>query len=307
MKRELIIFAFIVAAGFAVLAPLSNYLEHNRVRLPEQYVDSDLDLQGKKLKGYSLGADGMLADWYWMRSLQYIGDKIVRHGLDKLNIEDLTPLNPRLLYPMLDNATTLDPKLIAAYSYGATILPAIDSEQAIALTEKGIANNPDQWRLYQYLGYIHWRLKNYEKAAEVYEKGATIPGSPPFFRMMAAKMKSDSGSRDTARQMYKQMVAESNDQQTKAVAELRVQQLDSWDEIDAVNAVLREQNVKAGKCPENIKSIFPYLRTVRLPEDRQFQVDRDGRLADPSGVPYVLDTGKCEIHLDYEITKIPNS
>src|SRR5215213_2057367 len=162
----ILIVAIVVAFAAAIL--LSGYVEKNRVSLPESYADEDLDLQGKLRKGYALGFEGLLADWYWMRSLQYVGDKVVKSDEAVISLDDLRPLNPRLLYPLLENATELDPKFISAYSYGAILLPAIDSQQAIAFTEKGIANNPNEWRLYQYLGYIHWRLKNYEKASEVY-------------------------------------------------------------------------------------------------------------------------------------------
>ncbi len=96
-----------------------------------------------------------------MRSLQYIGEKVVKSSNETLNIENLTALNPRLLYPLLNNATTLDPQFMEVYAYGAVVLPAIDKEQAIKFTEKGITDNPSEWRLYQQLGYIYWRLGNF--------------------------------------------------------------------------------------------------------------------------------------------------
>ncbi len=163
--------------------------------MPEGFEDEDLALQGAKLKGYALGFEGLIADWYWMRSLQYIENKVVKSPDETLNIENLTALNPRLLYPLLDNATTLDPQFMAVYAYGAVVLPAIDKEQAIKLTEKGIADNPNEWRLYQQLGYIYWRLDNFEKASLVYTEGAKIVGAPPFMSLMAAKMKSEGQSR----------------------------------------------------------------------------------------------------------------
>src|SRR5829696_6778501 len=100
-------------------AALSDLANNNRIALAESYEDADLDLQGKRLKGFAFGAEGLLADWYWIRSLQYLGDKIVRSDANDLNIDDLRSLNPRLLYPLLDNATDLDPQFIAAYTYGA--------------------------------------------------------------------------------------------------------------------------------------------------------------------------------------------
>jgi hypothetical protein len=54
---------------------LSRFVEANRPALPENYADEDLALQGARLKGYALGFEGLIADWYWMKSLQYIGDK----------------------------------------------------------------------------------------------------------------------------------------------------------------------------------------------------------------------------------------
>src|SRR5215213_6851345 len=122
----------VILLGFAAIFGLSNFIESSRPPLPEGFEDEDLALQGAKLRGFSLGLEGLIADWYWMQSLQYIGDKVLKSKAD-INLENLQPLNPRLLYPMLDNATDLDPQFIAVYSYGAVVLPAINAEQAIKI------------------------------------------------------------------------------------------------------------------------------------------------------------------------------
>ncbi|MEP6703232.1 MAG: hypothetical protein ABJB34_00340 [Acidobacteriota bacterium] len=305
MNRQLVIAAVITLMGFGAASFLSRYIESNRVHLPETYADSDLDLQGRRLKGLALGAEGLLADWYWMRSLQYIGQKISVRGLENLDLEDMTPLNPRLLYPMLDNATTLDPKLMAAYSYGATILPAIDASQAIALTEKGVSDNPEQWRLLQYLGYIHWRLKDYEKAADAYDRGSRIPGAPDFFKLMAAKMRSESGSRDTAREIYKQAMAEADNGQTKTSAQLRLYQLDALDEMDVINKVLADHRQRTGRCAGGFSEILPALQAVSNSTGRDLRIDPLRNLVDPSGVPYRLNREKCQVEIDWPTSKIP--
>ena len=62
--------------------------------MPSEYSDSDLVLQGKDLKGYFLGAEGLVADWYWIISLQYLGGKIVNSTETNLDIGDLRGLNP---------------------------------------------------------------------------------------------------------------------------------------------------------------------------------------------------------------------
>lgn len=296
-SKQLIASLAAVFIGLGLVFVLSNFVKTNRPMMPESYLDEDLALQGARLKGFSLGFEGLIADWYWMQSLQYIGDKIVKSDAD-INLENLQPLNPRLLYPLLDNATDLDPHFLTVYSYGAVVLPAINPEQAIKIAEKGIANNPNEWRLYQHLGYIYWRLRNYEKAAEVYAEGAKIEGVPPFMKMMAAQMKSQGGSRETARVMYQQMFEEAQDSQTKEVAASRLSELESFDERDAVKTVLNNFKEKYNRCPNNWSEIFTLLKSVRLPNGKDFRIDKSGKLVDPSGVPYILDKTTCDINLD---------
>lgn len=302
--RGNIMLAAVLAAGFTAVFFLSNFVSANRVSMPESYADSALAVQGKRLKGFSLGSEGLLADWYWMWSLQYIGGKIVKAEGEEINLDDLRSLNPKLLYPLLDNAAELDPKFMAIFSYGASVLPAIDAHQAIALTEKGIEHNPDAWRLYQYLGYIYWRMKDYEKAAETYERGSRVPGAPGFMRQMVAAMKTQGGSRDTAYQLYSQMLAEAEDHQSRVNAELRLREIESLDEREAVNRALAENRERNGRCVTRTSEILPAIRNLKLPRGTGFRIDQRGELTDPLGTPYLLDPESCTISLGID-SRIP--
>lgn len=302
--KQHLIPAAIIVVGLVVMISLSTALDRSRPELPAEYADSDLALQGKKLKGYALGAEGLLADWYWMQSLQYLGGKIVNSRDETIRIDDLTALNPRLLYPYLENATELDPKFMAAYSFGAVVLPGIDVEKAIELTEKGIERNPSNWRLYQYLGYIYWKRGDYAKAASTYDAGSKIAGAPPFMRQMVAAMNAAGGSRETARAIYSQMLRESEDEQSKENAQLRLFELDSMEMVEAVNRVLSESKERSGQCVQLLPDILPALRSVNLPYGLDFQIDTSNNLVDPSAVPYTFDRAACSIELAPE-SKIP--
>ena len=107
IKRFVRAFAAI-ARGFLGVFFLSGFLESNAPPVPEDLENESLVVRGAKLKGFALGFEGLIADWYWMKSLQYLGNKISA-SKKTLDINDLKPLNPRLLYPYLDNATDLDP------------------------------------------------------------------------------------------------------------------------------------------------------------------------------------------------------
>ena len=303
LVKDLLLPLAIVIAGFLALSPLSDLVASQKPQLPESYADADLFVKGRELKGYVLGTDSLVADWYWMRSLQYIGDKLV-NSTEDVRLDDLRYLNPRLLYPMLDSATDLDPHFIAPYTYGAMVLPAIDGEQAIALTKKGIANNPKEWRLYQHLGYIYWRAKAYPQAAETYDIGSKIEGAAPFMKMMAASMKSEGGSRATARAIYQEMYDSAPDEAVKKTAESRLQELKWFDERDAIDEKLAETKTRTGECPQKLSDITSALLTVNLP-DGDFGVNARGDLVDPTGAPYLLDRTECRVEIDRNLSKLP--
>ncbi len=305
-QKNTVLPAVMVVAGLITAALLSGYIQIVRPQLPENYEDSDLTVNGARLKGFALGFDSLIADWYWMRSLQYIGNKIVASKSEDIDLDDLRSLNPRLLHPLLENATDMDPHFTAAFAYGAVVLPAIDPEKAIAIAQKGIANNPNEWRLYQHLGYIYWKLKQYDKAAETYDRGSEIPGAAPFMKIMAAAMRTEGGSRSTARQIYQAMLDGSDDPMVRVTAERRLNLLASLDEREAIDRALAEHKEKTGRCVTDLKETIPLLMPVKLPEGREFRIDSKNRLVDPTGAPYGLDRDKCRVILDEE-TGLPKS
>lgn len=302
--KSIVLPAVVIAAGFASIVALSAPLESAKPQLPETFSDTDLSLNGSRLKGFALGMEGLLADWYWVRSLHYIGDKMVNRRVSNIDIENLNSLNPRLLHPLLENATDLDPQFIGAYTYGAIVLPAIDKQKAVQLAQKGIANNPNEWRLHQHLGFIYWKLGEFDKAADAYGSGAGIPGASPFLRLMAAAMTTEGGSRTTARSIYRQMLAESDDDAVKVTARRRLMQLEWLDQRDAIDAELMKlQTTGSGVCPASLNEIFTALQRIQLPEG-EFRVDSAKRLVDPSMAPYLLDREKCVVKLDVENTQV---
>lgn len=306
LSSQLFIFSAVIVLGLAGVFALSNSLEKTKPAPREEWVDEDLALQGSKLKGFSFGAEGLLADWYWMKSLQYVGGKLAASKDDVINLNDLRPLNPRLLHPYLDTATDLDPNFMAAYSYGALVLPAIDDNKAIELTEKGIRNNPGEWRLYQYLGYIYWRLKRFDEAADAYERGSRISGSPLFLQMMVGSMKNEGGSRETARAVFRQMYEQANDSETKYYGELRLKYLDSLDEREAMDAALQNFRERTGRCASGWREILPLLAAIKLPNELKFRIDNTNRPVDPSGSAYTFDPATCSVRLDPS-SKIPTN
>ncbi|MFS8086886.1 MAG: hypothetical protein ACMG6H_14730, partial [Acidobacteriota bacterium] len=179
----------IIIVGLSAAALVTRWSDANHRDTTAQFAEEPLYLNGPVMKRITLAFNGVAADWYWIRSLQYVGRKIVNFedtNTGRFNLNDLSVLDLRVLPSLLRMSATLDPQFMEPYYYGAVILPDINSEEAISLLNYGIAANPNQWRLYQHLGYIYWQRHDYEKASEVYAAGARVAGAPPWMTAISA-------------------------------------------------------------------------------------------------------------------------
>ena len=176
------------------------------------------------LKRMSLGYDGLLADVYWTRAVQYFGG----HHHDRSTRYDL-------LYPLLDITTTLDPHLVVAYEFGSTFLAqkppegAGEPDKAIQLVERGIRENPDNWRLYYDLGFLQYmEMHDFEAAARTFLRGSRVPGAHPSLRILAGAMAQHAGDVETARLIWETTLETASDQliRSNAIKHLRALKVD---------------------------------------------------------------------------------
>src|SRR5882724_1575743 len=280
-----------VLLGLATAVGLSGWLDSHRPPVDAKLEEEQLYLNGATARRISLGFNGLAADWYWMRSLQYVGRKII--GVpENVQLDSLGQLNLKLLAPLIDTATTLDPQFMEPYQYAAVVLPDIDLQQAIRITKKGIAANPSAWRLYQHLGYIYWQQGDFQAAGEAYDQGSKLPGAPAWMEAMKAKMAAEGGTRNLAREIYERMYDQAGDNQVKEMARRRLLQLESLDQREGLRKVLAAYRSKAGRCPSSWGEIGSVLLALRLNQDSA------GAPLDPSGTAYVLVSNNCDVALD---------
>jgi tetratricopeptide (TPR) repeat protein len=250
-------------------------------------------VDGATAKHLALAFNGLASDWYWMRSLQYVGGKIV--AFEDMHNESvvLSDLDLHLLPSLLRLSTALDPQFIAPYEYGAVVLPELNSDEAIAIVNSGIANNPGAWRLYQHLGYIYWKRSEYEKSSATYAAGARLPGAPEWMAAMGARMKAEGGSRDAAREMYRHLYESSNDSAVREMVEKQLMRVDSLDQRDEIHNVLAAYKTSHGRCASSWRDVANELRAAQLTLDA-----RTGAPLDPSSTPYELIENGCDVGLD---------
>jgi tetratricopeptide (TPR) repeat protein len=290
-RTKTISLAVVIAIGMIATIGLARFVDVRRPPVDVSANDDSLYLNARTAERISLGFNGLAADWYWMRSLQYVGKKIISQPGD-VALDDLSKLNLKLLAPLLDTASTLDPEFLDPYEYAAIVLPAVDVNEAIRITQKGIAANPNAWRLYQHLGYIYWQQGDYQAASETYGRGAQIPGVPSWMLAMKAKMVADGGGRNTAREIYTRMFEESADEQVKDMARKHLWLLDSLDQRDVLRKVIHAFRDKTGRCPAAWAELREVFRVLSVP------VDAAGSPLDPSGAPYILNLSTCDVQLN---------
>lgn len=299
-KKALLVSAIVV--GLAAVTLLSRTIDARRANDSAQSTDEPLYVSAPTAKRLSLAFNGLASDWYWMRSLQYVGGKIVNYEdthEGRVDFGNLGSLNLQVLPQLLQVSTALDPQFMAPYEYGAMILPELDSAHAIALLDYGIEQNPSAWRLYHHLGYIYWQRKDYHKASDVYAAGAKLPDAPPWMAAMSARLKGEGGSRDSAREMYRHLYETTTDEAIKAMVSKQVIRLNSLDERDAIRGVLSDFKTRSGRCALSWREVIEPLRAARLNLEAT-----TGAPMDPSGVPYELIKNGCDVGLNIN-TKVP--
>ena len=235
----------------------------------------------------SLGYNGLMADIYWTRVVQYFGGR--HHAKSKEYL---------LLSPLLDITTTLDPQLIVAYQFGSTFLAqnppegAGDPKAAVRLAERGIANNPGAWRLYYQLGFIYWQeLHDSSSASEAFYKGSRVPGALPWMQVMAAALAQTGGERDKARYLWTNILRDSEDTLLKSNAVKRLRALDSDQAVEVLQGEVDRYTEMHGQPPNSWGALIAAKQLRGVPRDPMGNLYalRNGRVevGDPDNFPFI--------------------
>jgi len=231
------------------------------------------------LKVLSLGYDGLLADVYWTRAVQYFGAKHV-----------LGAAEYPLLGPLLEIATVLDPHLTIAYEFGANFLAAKPPfgagmpQRAIQLAEYGIRNNPNDWRLYYDLGFIYYlELKDYAKAADAFAHGSKLPDAHPFLKVIAAQMAQHAGELQMAKLLWATAYQSTTDRDIRANAVSHLRALEVDEEVTNLETLVSSYRERTGHWPASFSELEAIGMLRGVPRD-------------PLGMAYkLLPEGRVEV------------
>ncbi|HZL96257.1 MAG TPA: hypothetical protein VFB99_21565 [Vicinamibacterales bacterium] len=283
--RAFAIIAVLLAAAIAVQAV------RDRGWQPYEPESSVLWLRsGEAAKRLALGFGTIVSDVYWIRAVIYYGG---RRSAETRRSYDA-------LFPLLDLATSLDPRFKVAYRFGALFLSEPPPggpgrpDQAIALLERGVERDGD-WEYYQDIGFVHyWWKHDYVSAAEWFKKAASRPGAPSWLIGLAATTLAVGGSRESSRQLWTELLNDADAAYIQGQAKHRLLQLDAMDAIDQLAASLQRFKDREGRMPRTWQEL---VTSERLP----------GIPVDPAGVPFVVDgvTGKIDVSKQSPLWPLP--
>jgi tetratricopeptide (TPR) repeat protein len=237
---------------------------------------------GPQVRRLADGYRNVLADIYWLRTVQYFGGQRAFAARS----------NYTLLRPLIEITTSLDPRMEIAYRYGATFLAepypsgAGDPKAAIEILEKGVEANPSLWRLRQELALFHYFfLDDAQQAARILLEAAKLPGAPHILETLAADVLARRGDRVTARALWQRIYEEAEPGAMKHNAAVHLQQIDALDALDVIRAGAESFRAQAGRWPSSLEEL---RRARALPRSL---------MSDPVGVPfdYNPETGQASL------------
>lgn len=225
------------------------------------------------LRRLSMGYETLLADVYWMRAVQYYGQKSKR--VEKQTYD--------LLYPMLNLAASLDPQMTTVYRFGAMFLaesqPMGPGEpwKAIQLLNQGIKHNPNTWRFYFDKGFVYlWHLKDHKSAGRCFLEGSHLPGAPKWLDSLAATALGDSGELEIARNLWMRECDEAENESVRSNARNHLDSLQVDEDRWRLEFLVAKYQEKTGRMLTNLSQLVNAGFIRRIPSD-------------PSGVPYEYD------------------
>jgi hypothetical protein len=278
-KSYIALFLFVLL-GFAGVWRLQKCIDGQQSTVANE--DDQVMLRSSKLvKGLSLEYAPLVADIYWTRVVQYFGNKQSGKQLDL-----------RLLWPLLDATSVLDPQLMPVYDFGSTFLSdapprgAGRPDLAVELLERGLRANPQEWRLYYDLGFVYYfDMKDYAKASEALYEGSKNPKALIWMKTMAAKIAAEGNSPETSNFLWQDVYNTTMDPLVKQNALRHLQLLQAEEDLQQIDALAEEYQKRSGRRPVRMREL---VQSGLL----------HGEPVDGLGYPYILsEEGKAELNL----------
>jgi tetratricopeptide (TPR) repeat protein len=186
MKSKRISLAVLALLLLAAVVYLQNSMDQRQLRSFASGESLVIFPKPSILRAASLGHANLAADYYWLKTIQYLGTCII------------LKIKPVKIYQYAEFVTDVDPGFFEAYYYPAVVMSVdqITPEQNIALLEKGRKNLPEKGEIAYLLGFAYYySMGEREKAAKNLEDAAKLRDYAPY-AILAARIRAEGNNPD---------------------------------------------------------------------------------------------------------------
>jgi tetratricopeptide (TPR) repeat protein len=276
--------AVALAAGAGLLA--SGIVE--RMVAPEAYEVTWVP-RGEALRLASPPIRLSFANYYWLSTIQYVGDRQAR-ALDY----------PKLL-PLVELVTDLDPEHGYAYQSAGILLSSLGRlEESNRILEKGMRSGPNWWSFPYYIAFNHYFYRgDLAEGARWAEIAARTPGASPSVSHLALALNVKSGATDHALEFLSELRKVARDEATAKALEEQYNLAVLQKEFRRLDAAVDAYRTATGRTPTGFEELVAAGQLEALPgpdpfggrfELRDGQVHATGRdqRIRPREIPYYL-------------------
>ncbi len=242
----------LIIMAFCLFFFSKNVVEKNLTpyiqRAPSLF-EKNARYHANSLKKYNLGFGLVISDLIWIRLLQNARHTEIEKG--KVSWE----------FSQLDAITTLDPKFIRAYEFGAAFLSVFlrDNTGAKIILEKWVDKFPNSWRAHYLLGYhLFYEMKDYSAAAPHIIAAAKRSGAPSWLHSLGIRIFSETGRLTQALSLAISLLDSISDSEGRDRLILRIKSLKYNIELGLWKDALEKYRQINKKEPINILDLKPY-------------------------------------------------
>ena len=137
------------------------------------------------------------------------------------------------------------------------------------------------------MGFVYYiNLKNYQKAAEAFERGSKVPDTHPFMALLAAQMAQHASDFETARMMWSATYQNGHDKQIRANAMEHLLALRVDEDVTHLQEAVTRFGERTGRLPTSLLELSTAEGLPGIPVDpdrHPYKLTPEGRVE--VGVP----------------------
>ena len=213
---------------------------------------------GDIVKPLALGYHHVAADLLWLNIVQVLGERDVRQA------------DYAWLFHALQVVTSLDPRYVYAYDVGGVVLSewAGRTDWSNALLLKGVAANPNAWRLPFQLGFnAFFHEQEYVRAAQYMARAAALPGRPAYLPELAARLYVEGKQPGMALEFLEAMMQQTEDAQLLALLARRKAEVIVERDVELLTQAVRRYRDRVGQVPSPLSELVRSGELAAVPTE----------------------------------------